>query len=298
MKFSKLVYQRVNNNNNNQKVRIIMSTYTDLHNKIKETITVDYKDRVTTQPVKFLNGKNEYWGTLKGEISAENISINGGVLENVTIINPKLEGSFNLPEGVDLVQTAKDIAAISNDLIQTRQNLADELTARYHFDKIESETRASADIELKEAIKNAAISVNNVNDTLRKEFEDADKTLSVHFEGITDKLSNSFEEADKNIKDSLKTITNQLSDDIISVRMDLGKESYNLLMARLREDYRKLDTAWLSSIKPKYIIPNEEVIDETYQSYLRFKGICDWINKVFNYECVKDVNPFTNDCIS
>ena len=97
-----------------------MSTYTDLHNKIKETITVDYKDRVTTQPVKFLNGKNEYWGTLKGEISAENISINGGVLENVTIINPKLEGSFNLPEGVDLVQTAKDIAAISNDLIQTR----------------------------------------------------------------------------------------------------------------------------------------------------------------------------------
>ena len=203
-----------------------MATYTDLHNKIKETITVDYKDRVTTQPVKFLNGKNEYWGTLKGEISAENISINGGVLENVTIINPKLEGSFNLPEGVDLVQTAKDIAAISNDLIQTRQNLADELTARYHFDKIESETRASADIELKEAIKNAAISVNNVNDTLRKEFEDADKTLSVHFEGITDKLSNSFEEADKNIKDSLKTITNQLSDDIISVRMDLGKETF------------------------------------------------------------------------
>lgn len=81
-------------------------------------------------------------------------------------------------------------------------------------------------------------------------------------------------------------------------RMDLGKEPYKLLMARLRESYKKLDTSWLSSIKPKYIIPDEEVIDETYQSYLRFKGICNWLNNVFDYECVKDTNPFTKDCIS
>lgn len=81
-------------------------------------------------------------------------------------------------------------------------------------------------------------------------------------------------------------------------RVDLSKESYKLLMSRLREDYKKLDVYWLRSIKPKHIIPDEEVINETYQSYLRFKGICDWLNKVFNYECIKDTVPFTKDCVS
>ena len=37
-----------------------MSTYTDLHNQVKENITVDYNNRITTQRVRFLNEQNEF----------------------------------------------------------------------------------------------------------------------------------------------------------------------------------------------------------------------------------------------
>lgn len=102
------------------------------------------------------------------------------------------------------------------------------------------------------------------------------------------------------LEDMVKSIISHCSDmyTLKYNRMDLSKESYKLLMDCLREDYRKLDTSWLSSIKPKRIIPDEEAINETYQSYLRFKDICDWLNRVFNYECIKDVDPFNKDCIS
>ena len=45
-----------------------MSTYTDIRNKIKENITVDYKNRATPQEVHLLNPDNIYWGTFKGSI--------------------------------------------------------------------------------------------------------------------------------------------------------------------------------------------------------------------------------------
>jgi len=54
-----------------------MATYTDIHNKVKESINVNYTDRVTTQQVKLHNLSNEYWGilsgTIKGDISAADI---------------------------------------------------------------------------------------------------------------------------------------------------------------------------------------------------------------------------------
>jgi hypothetical protein len=40
-----------------------MSTYTDLHNRVKENITIDYHNRITPQKVKLFNEENEYWGT-------------------------------------------------------------------------------------------------------------------------------------------------------------------------------------------------------------------------------------------
>ena len=43
-----------------------MSTYTDLHNRVQESINVDYNSRITPQKVKLWNNENEYWGTFKG----------------------------------------------------------------------------------------------------------------------------------------------------------------------------------------------------------------------------------------
>jgi hypothetical protein len=74
-----------------------MSTYTDLKNRVKETITVGFRpeDRVTTQKVRFYNEENEYWGSFSGSLSGE-INIDKGNLSSVniydsTLINPVLK---------------------------------------------------------------------------------------------------------------------------------------------------------------------------------------------------------------
>ena len=62
-----------------------MSTYTDLHKRLKENVSLDSRNRITTQEAKFLNANNEFWGTFVGQLSSKGIAIDGGTLKNVTI---------------------------------------------------------------------------------------------------------------------------------------------------------------------------------------------------------------------
>lgn len=66
-----------------------MSTYTDLRNRVKENITVGYApdDRTTLQKVKFHNEENEYWGTFTGKVSVDDITVDGGTLNDVSVYN-------------------------------------------------------------------------------------------------------------------------------------------------------------------------------------------------------------------
>jgi hypothetical protein len=43
-----------------------MSTYTDLHNRVKENLTVDYHTRITTQKISALNEENLFVGKFSG----------------------------------------------------------------------------------------------------------------------------------------------------------------------------------------------------------------------------------------
>ena len=70
-----------------------MSTYTDLHNRVQESINVDYNSRVTPQKVKFHNVENEYWGTFKGTMQVDNVALSGGSLSDVTLTNVKINGA-------------------------------------------------------------------------------------------------------------------------------------------------------------------------------------------------------------
>ena len=122
-----------------------MSTYTDLHNKIKETIVVGYRpeDRVTTQKVKFYNKENEYWGTFKGTMEVEDTLINGGTLSNVTIDGGTLV-NVRWPGGIDFDKYGQMIADLSaytvgtlSDVYNTKfpqvwKAMADEVEARIH----------------------------------------------------------------------------------------------------------------------------------------------------------------------
>jgi hypothetical protein len=104
-----------------------MATYTDLHNRIKENITVDYNSRSTPQEVHFKNENNEYWGKLKGQVTAENIDIKGGKLSGVTLENIKVIGSLVIPSNtgdgnVDVSRIATDVAIVSNDIDKLTKN--------------------------------------------------------------------------------------------------------------------------------------------------------------------------------
>lgn len=99
-----------------------MSTYTDLHDRVKESLVVDYRSRVTTQRAKFLNHDNEYWGKFKGQIDAINVDLSSGQLAEMTsynevLIDPKLKTS----EGtiIDLGGLADEIQALSNKVEET-----------------------------------------------------------------------------------------------------------------------------------------------------------------------------------
>lgn len=58
-----------------------MSTYTDLHMPIKESVVVDSRDRVTPQAVRLLNAENEYWGTFSGQAN-----VTGGTVTDSTFV--------------------------------------------------------------------------------------------------------------------------------------------------------------------------------------------------------------------
>jgi len=80
-----------------------MSTYTDLHNRVQESIIVDYNSRVTPQVVKLHNNENEYWGTFKGTMQVDNIDINGGTLSGVKLRNVEISGAtFKDVDGLNL----------------------------------------------------------------------------------------------------------------------------------------------------------------------------------------------------
>lgn len=93
-----------------------MSTYTDLHNRVKESLTVDYHSRITPQVISALNSENEFWGTFRGKfvgdcslssISATSIYdsefVRGRQLSSV-MDSPKLFLSVDEESGEDVIQ--------------------------------------------------------------------------------------------------------------------------------------------------------------------------------------------------
>lgn len=100
-----------------------MSTYTDLKNRVKETITVGFRpeDRVTTQKVRFYNDENEYWGSFSGRLSgAINISsgkLSGVSIYNATLVDPVIETSTGTT--IELGTIGSQIEEISTDIYKT-----------------------------------------------------------------------------------------------------------------------------------------------------------------------------------
>lgn len=120
-----------------------MSTYTDLHNKIQESINVDYKTRITCQKARFLNEENEYWGMFNGKIEVDGSRLYNTTLSNGTIYNAEIVNSIIRSDTggiIDLQQFSDNIQDISSRVIEDLPDAISETNQRIDdvYTKIEA----------------------------------------------------------------------------------------------------------------------------------------------------------------
>ena len=163
-----------------------MSTYTDLNNRIKENITVGYpqNDRITTQKVRLFNEENEYWGTFKGHVTAEDITINGGQINGTVLSDVTLCGNIVL-SGVDLPKIGSDIRQLSTEIQGVQSNLDDEIRDRVSADIqfrhliLSSDSRiAELCANIYEAVSAEADARSTADDVLQGEIGDLNVALN------------------------------------------------------------------------------------------------------------------------
>ena len=119
-----------------------MSTYTDLHNKLKETINVDYRTRNTNQEVHLKNERNEYWGRFNGKVDIEDSTISRAQLSDVTLNGDIYVNGRFIGEGlsVDVNKIMDAINGLSSNLYDNddvQQNYGDIVRHDKKFDEVD-----------------------------------------------------------------------------------------------------------------------------------------------------------------
>ena len=200
-----------------------MSTYTDLHNQVKENIAVDYHNRITPQRVRLFNEQNEYWGTFKGHVTAEDIQIKGGTISAATLFDTKLCGNIDIP-GIGVLSTYTDkIEQISATADSAAAGLVDE-----------SRARISADNELVKRID--AISLLGISADLDRALGIVSTELSTKFDAklssVSVAISTVFDEKLDNANKHTDKLCADLCAEISSTNIALQTES----IARMSEN--------------------------------------------------------------
>ena len=152
-----------------------MSTYTDLHNKVKESLNVDYHSRETNQKSLFLNPENEYWGTFHGEVDVKGASINNGVLSDVTIYKANLICSSL--DGVDVTTFGKRLHTLDDYVHGEFTEKIDMEDARLQ-NEIDKERTARIN-QLNMLSSNLSIAVNGKYNAMLSAF-DAEVSARIH----------------------------------------------------------------------------------------------------------------------
>ena len=271
-----------------------MSTYTDLHNRVKENVTVDYNNRITTQRVRLFNEQNEYWGTLRGHVSAENINIVGGNLSGITLQDTILKGSVALPDGINLHNMLKQVEQLSIDLEQVDANLNTEIASRKDAIAKESGLRLSAD-DAEQSLRIANVTslkrdIEQTNTDFKRELSTLDIVLKHRDDDISSALSNTVDvriadeaairaEADDKLANNiifLSTVGDYLSDEIDTTNLNLRGEIIDRVTADKKLEL-SIDTEAKNSIArdteisnklEQHILDNEEQFDYAHREML------------------------------
>lgn len=256
-----------------------MSTYTDLHNKIKENITVGYSpdDRITTQQVRFYNTKNEYWGTFRGDFAAENVDVNGGTLKNLTIVDSTLS-NVSWPGGVNFDEFGAHLHSLSSQVISildqklpdVHRELDTEALTRLNEDKTLHELISTTDVRLSSFTNIVKQELKNDLSTAVHNLTDQDRAISVALvhqdRAISTYLNNVSVELDGKISDEATArIANDqyLSAEHDQLRSDFGEE----IRDRTSEDiklFNKISTEIADRIQADSQLSDE--INQLHQS--------------------------------
>lgn len=144
-----------------------MSTYTDLHNRIKENLTILRKpgskdDGMSPQKVILVNPENQFYGTFNGKMN-----ITGGILSGLKIIDSELEGvklDDASVDGVSLRELKTTVDVNTQDIEQLQKDA-----------KTISAAHDALSVGLSGAVDNLSVAV---NEKLDNAVEEVKKSIS------------------------------------------------------------------------------------------------------------------------
>lgn len=261
-----------------------MSTYTDLHNKIKENVVVNYHDRCTPQEVRFLNENNEYWGTFTGTANIQHLEANSAKLSNTLIVGSTLS---NCTIGDLDVST---LPGMMEELSSTLDEVKDiPETVNKAIEDVNAEVEAQGEIVARISA-NVLDGVENLSSIVEMLSTDLDETTSgiiTSFDDVYDALSSETVariQADESIRDDLtEQINDRVSELSANVYEDLAKETAD----RIKGDETIVDSAVEAAIyeineqKHYQFLTDEENNQANY----------DYPHKTFDYKINKIVTP-------
>lgn len=197
-----------------------MGTFNDLRRVMEDTIRVDMKKRWTPQEVKFVNNKNEYFGTFHGKVDSTGATLTNVELSNATIYDDKgqkveinsvlkLNDRVNEIEGsVDEVKESLNILSGEVQTIKASSTgIKDDLEA-------EIEDREWADIQLDKKISGLS---NELSDEILDRV-DADEEIYSRISEEVEQIDTKIGTLDKKIDDT---------EDAINVRVDKEVSAIN-----------------------------------------------------------------------
>lgn len=243
-----------------------MSTYTDLHNKIRETINVDYRTRFTNQQLCALNEENVYWGTFDGKVDATEVNVqelnaaflsaNTGNFKNLTVAGKDIGKQLDIITSFD-----EQIEDVQNDLISKIESAKNDIANTIDSDVL---PRIETLEETIEKITSAGTPITS---------EQVDEKFNDFKTKIEDKIQ--------------KDVITPLSQDISEVDNRVTAIENDYLKTEDKTTLEEADTALadrIQTIEDDYLTSNDINVEELNQQINNIQTTTDNINNVFNFD--------------
>lgn len=215
-----------------------MATFNDLNRVMEDTIRVDMKKRWTPQEVKFINNKNEYYGTFHGKIESTGATLTNVDLSNATIyndqgekieINDLLKLEQRVTDAEDNIEKLQDnvgvlsgdVQALKSSSTGIKDELEKEAKTREEGDKVLDEKIVVLSNEIDSEISNRISADAEIYSTINEEVETLNETIEETDKAINDRIDNEvnniYDDVEISVDNLLSTIANDKHYKIVNV---------------------------------------------------------------------------------